>query len=240
MPSDSHINSTSGAFDRKRDNVPSASLRSTPCGFGLSVLTATRAALAGCMEISRVVSDSGSTATPRPSASARPISSSAVRSRASQLDAAPQPSSSRISNGALRLVAATGGFHSGPAAAMITRVASSNRSSVSHHGVRDGVSSLGTISNSNRVGGKSTRRGRGGTSRSSHHSTGRPSKPEQDERLREGEGKAGDHAVAPVFAASALRGMKPICAPALMRAWIANSSSVGPRSVRCTVKVQPN
>ena len=30
------------------------------------------------------------------------------------------------------------------------------------------------------------------------------------------------------------------CAPEPMRAWIANSSSVGPRSVRWTVKLQPN
>ena len=93
--------------------------------------------------MSRSVSDSGSTATPRLSASARAIISSAVRSRASQDAAAGQPSSSMINSGAARSVVASGGFHSGPAAAMMTRAAKVSRSSVSHQGVRDGVSSFG-------------------------------------------------------------------------------------------------
>ena len=71
----------------------------------------------------------------------------------------------------------SGGFHCGPAAAMITRAASVRRSKVSHHGVRAGVSSRGAMSNSSRVGGNETRRGRGGISRSSHHSAGRLSRP---------------------------------------------------------------
>src|SRR5262245_39510766 len=67
---------------------------------------------------------------------------------ASQVDAAGQPSSTRISKGAAWSVVASGGFHIGPAAAMITSAASVSRRSVSHQGVRDGVSSLGAISNS--------------------------------------------------------------------------------------------
>ena len=176
-PSESQTISTSGAVARKRLISGSASLRSSVCGFGLSCLTCTRAAPAVCREISRAVSDSGSTATPRLSASARAISSSAVRSRSSQAAAAAQPSSIKIKSGAPRLEAASGGFHNGPAAAMMMRPASVRRNKVSHHGVRDGVSSLGAISNKRRVGGKLMRRGRGGTSRSSHHSTGRLSRP---------------------------------------------------------------
>ena len=176
-PSDSHTTSTFGAAARKRSMSGKAALRSMPKGFGLICLICTRAAPARPREMSRSVSDSGRIATPRLSASARAIISSAVRRRASQDAAAGQPSSSMINSGAARSVVASGGFHSGPAAAMMMRAAKVSRSSVSHQGVRDGVSSFGAISNSRRVGGKSTRRGRGGTSRSSHHSTGRLSKP---------------------------------------------------------------
>ena len=56
-------------------------------------------------------------------------------------------------------------------------VAASRRSAVSHHGVRDGVSSFGAMSNNSRVGGNSMRRGRGGITRNSHHSRGRLSSP---------------------------------------------------------------
>ncbi len=55
--------------------------------------------------------------------------------------------------------------------------AASRRSAVSHHGVRDGVSSFGAMSNKSRVGGNSIRRGRGGITRNSHHSSGRLSRP---------------------------------------------------------------
>ena len=75
----------------------------------------------------------------------------------------------------------TGGFHSGPAAARISSAASVRRSNVSHHGVRDGVSSFGAMSNSIRVGGKYTTRGRGGTMRSSHHSDRQAEQTEQDQ-----------------------------------------------------------
>ncbi len=116
-------------------------------------------------------------ATARRSSAARAMTSSAVRKRASQVAAAAQPSSMRIATGELACVAASGGCHNGPAAATITRPASVSRIKVSHHGVRAGVSSLGAISNSSRVGGKSMRRGRGGIMRSSHHSTGSVNSP---------------------------------------------------------------
>ena len=59
----------------------------------------------------------------------------------------------------------------------MTSAAAVRRNSVSHHGVRDGVSSFGAMSNSSRVGGNSIRFGRGGITRSSHHSTGRLNRP---------------------------------------------------------------
>ena len=65
----------------------------------------------------------------------------------------------------------------GPAAARMTSAAAASRSKVSHHGVRDGVSSFGRMSNNSRVGGNSIRRGRGGMTRSSHHNTGRLNRP---------------------------------------------------------------
>ena len=176
-PSDSQTMSRSGVAFKNRSITGSASARSTVCGFGLTCLICTRAAPATCIDRSRPVSDSGRIATPRPSASARASNSSALRSRASQVEAAAQPSSSRINSGAALLAVASGGFHNGPAAAMMTSAASVSRSKVSHHGVRDGVSSLGAISNNSRVGGKLIVRGRGGTSRSSHHRIGRLTRP---------------------------------------------------------------
>ena len=104
------------------------------------------------------------------------------------------------SSGAARFEVASGGFHSGPAAAMMTSAASVSRSKVSHHGVRDGVSSLGAISNKSRVGGKLMRRGRGGTSRSSHHKHRQAEQAEQHQRLREAERQGteqADHAALP-------------------------------------------
>ncbi len=176
-PSESHTTSTFGADLRKRSISGSDAVRSTLNGFGFNCFSCTRAALAVIMEMSRSLSDSGRSATPRLSASARATISSAVRRRSSQDAAAGQPSSIMTSNGAARLDEATGGFHNGPAAAMMTSAASVSRSSISHHGVRDGVSSFGAISNSSRVGGKSMMRGRGGISRSRHHSTGSASRP---------------------------------------------------------------
>ena len=155
----------------------SASVRSTVCGFGLISCRRTRAEPAGANEISRGPSDNGMSATARRSLSAREMMSSAVRMRASQVAAAAQPSSIRIAIGARVVCVVNGGFHKGPAAAKMTRAASRSRSSVSHHGVRAGVSSRGAISRSSRVGGKSMRRGRGGISRNSHHSTGKVNSP---------------------------------------------------------------
>ncbi len=143
----------------------------------MSSFICTRAASATCKEISRADCDSGRSATPRLSAAARAMISSAVRRRSFQAAAAAQPSSIITSMGAPRSEAPIGGFHSGPAAAIMTSAASESRSRISHQGVRAGVSSLGAISNKRRVGGKSMRRGRGGTSRSSHHRAGRLSRP---------------------------------------------------------------
>ncbi|MFK4513218.1 hypothetical protein ABIF20_000583 [Bradyrhizobium japonicum] len=127
--------------------------------------------------MSRFGSDSGTSAMARRSLSALAISSSAALTLTSQCDAALQPSSNMIISGALLPAAPVCGFQIGPAAAKMTRAAARSRSAVSHHGVREGVSSLGAMSNSRRVGGNSIRRGRGGITRSSHHSTGRLTRP---------------------------------------------------------------
>src|SRR5437899_10794027 len=127
--------------------------------------------------MSRAGSDKATSATPRRSFSAFAINSSAALILASQLEAALQPSSSRIVSGALLPASPVGGFQSGPAAARVTSAAAVSRSKVSHHGVREGVSSFGAMSNNSLVGGNSMRRGRGGITRSSHHSTGRLNNP---------------------------------------------------------------
>jgi hypothetical protein len=176
-PSDSQAMSQSPVDLRKRSSVGRVSTRSTEYGFGASWRSATRAVPAGISVMSRAGSDSGTSATPRRSLSALAISSSAALIRASQLEAALQPSSSRITSGCLPAATPVCGFQIGPAAARMTSAAAASRSNVSHHGVRDGVSSLGAMSNNSRVGGNSTRRGRGGITRSSHHSTGRLTSP---------------------------------------------------------------
>ena len=63
-----------GVAPRKRPSAGSASARSTACGFGLICLSRTRAAAGVSNEMSRLGSDSGMSATPRLSASARAIS----------------------------------------------------------------------------------------------------------------------------------------------------------------------
>ncbi len=176
-PSVSQTTSTSGVAPRKRAIGTSASVRTSVWGFGFICRSRTRAAPGVSSVMSREGSESGITATPRLSTSARAIRSSAVRRRASQVAAAAQPSSIRSAIGAAAVVVASGGFHKGPAAARITRAASVSRNSVSHHGVLAGVSSRGAMSNNSRVGAKAMRRGRGGTSRSSHHRTGRLKRP---------------------------------------------------------------
>ncbi len=80
---------------------------------------------------------------------------------------------------------------------MMTSAASDSRSRISHHGVRDGVSSRGAISNRRRVGGKSMRRGRGGTSRNSHHKTGRLSRPSSTSGWAKASGSEGIMGVLP-------------------------------------------
>ena len=188
-PSDSQTISMLGVAVSRRAIAGNASTRSMACGLGLIRLSRTRAAAGVCSEMSRPASPSGISTMPRLSVSARAIRSSAVRMRASQLAAAVMPSSIRSAIGIAPLVVAAGGFHSGPAAARITSVARVRRSSVSHHGVREGVSSFGLMSNSSRVGGNSMRVGLGGISRSSHHSTGRLSRPSSTSGLAKPSGR---------------------------------------------------
>ena len=149
--------------------------------------------------MSRAVSESGTSATPRRSLSALAISSSAALTRVSQLAAALQPSSSRITNGALLPPTPVCGFQIGPAAARMTSAAAARRSRVSHHGVRDGVSSLGLMSNNSRVGGNSIRLGRGGITRSSHHNTGRLNRPSSSSGCAKVKGRPRDHALRPAL-----------------------------------------
>src|SRR5215831_20890429 len=103
--------------------------------------------------MSRLGSDSGTSAIARLSLAVLAISSSAALILTSQFDAALQPSSNMIISGALLPASPVFGFQIGPAAAKITSAAASSRNAVSHHGVRAGVSSLGAMSNSRRVGG---------------------------------------------------------------------------------------
>ena len=113
-----------------------------------------------------------------------------VRMRPSHEAAADQPSSISSAIGTLPSLVAIGGFHNGPEAARISSAASVSRSKVSHHGVRAGVSSFGAISNKSRVGGKLMTRGRGGTSRSSHHRIGRLTRPSSTSGCAKASGSA--------------------------------------------------
>ena len=174
--------------------------------------------------------DSGMSATARRSSSARAMMPSAVRSRASQVVAAVQPSSIMMTTGAFVFVVASGGCHSGPAAATMTKAARRSRSSVSHHGVRAGVSSRGAISSNSRVGGKSRRRGRGGMSRNSHHSTGRVMSPMSTS------GSAKPSGIPPIMPASSKRlrhASVPHYAPCRRRCGRAGRSGVRPVAGRC-------
>ena len=70
-PSESQTISTSPVAARKRSSAGSASVRSTVCGFGLIRRSRAARRPAVSSEMSRSVFDSGTIATPRPSASAR-------------------------------------------------------------------------------------------------------------------------------------------------------------------------
>jgi len=54
----------------------------------------------------------------------------------------------------------------------MTRAASTVRSTISHHGVRAGVSSRGVRPSNSRIAGNAMRRGAGGVTRNSHQITG--------------------------------------------------------------------
>src|SRR5476649_1721311 len=96
-----------------------------------------------------------------------------ARWRAGQPPAAAQLSST-TSISALRPASSPWALSSGSANPRMMRAASSRRSAISQGGVRWGVSSGGTRSNSRRMAGKLWRRGAGGVRRSSHHRTGSP------------------------------------------------------------------
>ena len=113
-------------------------MRSTEYGFGANWRSATRAVPAGIRVMSCAGSDNGTRATPRRSLSACVINSSAALIRISQLAAALQPSSSRITSGLVLAPTPVCGFQVGPAAARIISAAAVKRNAVSHHGVRDG------------------------------------------------------------------------------------------------------
>ena len=232
-PSVSQTSSTFGEDCRKRAISGSASVRSTACGFGLICLSATRAAPATCSDMSRVVSDSGNSATPRSSASARAIISSAVRMRSSQVPAAAQPSSISISSGAERSLAASGGFHNGPAAAMTISAASMQPQQDQPPRRARRRLFLGRDLE------QQPRRREVDAARPRRHQPQQPpqhrqrQQPEQHQRLGEGERQGADHAALPgcVVAAGALASAPGMaCAP--MRACSASSSSVAGRSVR--------
>ncbi len=184
--------------------------------------------------MSRAGSENGTSATPRRSESALAISSSAALMRESQLDAALQPSSNRIIRGALLPARPVCGFQIGPAAARMTSAAAASRNSVSHHGVREGVSSFGAMSNNSRVGGNSMRRGRGGITRNSHHNTRQAEQAQQQQRFGKGKGEARDHALRPAFTparAAPLLTIMPPCrnssssAAERLVVWVENSQS---------------
>ena len=105
-------------------------------------------------------------ATSRPARSARWISRSAWAMRVVQPGADDQPSSITSRSGPLPGSSACG-LSSGRATARISAVASSRRSSSSHHGIFIGVCSLGSSPISSRIAGKRTSRGSGGIRRSS-------------------------------------------------------------------------
>ena len=108
--------------------------------------------------------------TVRPSRSARSSTASAAAMRRGQSTAAAQPSSITSSTGPLpgrpRPASSTG-----RASPTITSPAATMRSSSSHHGVRAGVSAVAARPSSSRTPGNISRRGAGGVTRSSHHST---------------------------------------------------------------------
>ena len=193
--------------------------------------------------MSRVGSDSGMRATPRRSLSALAINSSAAFTLASQLEAALQPSSSRIASGARDPAAApVCGFQIGPAAARIRSAAAARRIAVSHHGVRDGRFFLGRD-----VEQQSGRRKLDAPRPRRHHpqqppQQGQAQQAQQQSRFGEGERQACDHALRPTLTVAArtlpLLTIMPECrnssssAAERLVVWVENSQSSLPVSLR--------
>ena len=225
------------AWRRRNASARAARRCARPHAASASCLrSCTRAAAAVCKVMARPVSDNGMMRHRAAVGFRARQQSSPVRMRVSQVEAAAQPSSIRSASGPDPPEVATDGFHIGPAAAKISSAASDRRSSVSHHGVRDGVSSFGAISNSSRAGGNSIRRGRGGISRSSHHSTGRLSRPSSTSGCAKPSGNPPIMRRPPLARSrdAATTGALP---PSPMRACRASTSSLAGRSVRWMMKL---
>ena len=110
----------------------------------------------------------------------------------------------------------------------MTSAAMTRRSSVSHQGLFEGVSSFFSTRARILSGGNTSMRGRGGVMRRSHQITGRATRPKRTAGAGEGEGK-GEHQ--PAFLPS------PGWPERYM--WMVTSASEAGRSVRCVTKVQP-
>ncbi len=112
----------------------------------------------------------------RPARSARSSSVSAASLRRAQSFAAAQPLSITSRTGPLPAKAEPAS-RTGRASARMTSAAAIMRNAISHQGVRAGVSSVAFSPNRKRTAGKSSDRGAGGVTRSSHHSMGSASRP---------------------------------------------------------------
>ena len=176
-PSLSQIAAFVSRKERPRSRV-NAACRSTGQGLGCNASTAARASAA------RIGANGGAAVSPaggavvtrmiwRASRWASAKRSPSAACRAGQSRAAAQPSSTIRTIGPVP-ARRPRGFNSGWAAAMITSAASTMRSRISHHGVRDGVSSRGASPSNSRIAGKAIRRGAGGVTRSSHQMIGNP------------------------------------------------------------------
>ncbi len=148
-----------------------AAARSVGHGLGRKARSTVRISSGRSAPLRAAGASSGAGAVPisaisRPVRSARWISRSAWAMRVVQPGADDQPSSITSNSGPLPGRSACG-FSSGLATARIKAVASSSRSSSSHHGIFIGVCSLGSRPISRRIAGKRTSLGSGGIRRSS-------------------------------------------------------------------------
>ena len=165
--------------------------------------------------------------------------SSAVRSRASQLAAAPKPSSIRSAIGVAPVVVATGGFHNGPAAARMTSVASSEpqQRQPPRRAGRRVFLRLDVEQQPRRRKLDAPRPRRNEPQDPPQHRQAEQA--EQHQRLREAERQA-HHADLASAMPCGRRLVMAASLPSPMRACSAISSSLAGRSVRWMVKLQPS